>query len=115
VASPPKYAAIKKTALALPGAHEVLYGGHWFNVGKKTFVLFGDKERRWIFKLPRDLELMLFETRPETFSPMIAGRLYWSYVDVQKLRQAELDHFITMAWRMVAPKKLQKELELKVI
>lgn len=110
---PPKYSAIRKIALALPGAHEVLYGGHWFNVGKKTFMLFGDREQRWIFKLPRELELILFETRPETFSPMIAGKLFWSYVEVKNLRSSELKHLITTAWRCVAPKKLQNELTRK--
>ncbi len=108
--SPQKYAAIKKIALALPGAHEVLYGGHWFNVGKKTFILYGDREQRWVFKLPRELELVLFETRPETFSPMIAGKLYWSFVKVENLRAAELKHLITTAWKCVAPKKLQAQL-----
>ena len=110
MSKPPKYAAIKKIALALPGAHEVLYGGHWFNVGKKTFVLFGDNEQRWVFRLPKELELMLFETRPETFSPMIAGRLFWSFVEVGNLETAELKHLITTAWRCIAPKKLQQSL-----
>ena len=111
MSKPPKYAAIKKIALALPGAHEVLYGGHWFNVGKKTFVLFGDNEQRWVFRLPKELELMLFETRPETFSPMIAGRLLWSFVEVKDLKGPELEHLITTAWRGVAPKKLQQSLK----
>ena len=53
VAKPPKYAAIKRIALALPGAHEELTQyGIWFNVGTKTFALFAYKDARWIFKLP---------------------------------------------------------------
>lgn len=108
--TPPRYAAIKRIALSLPGASEQVFRGHWFNIGKKTFVAFPDASGRWIFKLPRDLEEMLFEVRPETFSPMIAGRLYWSYVAVENLGAAELRDFITRAWRTVAPKRLQKEL-----
>ncbi len=109
--TPPKYTAIKKIALSLPGASEQLCrGGVWFNIGKKTFVAFPEPGGRWIFKLPRDLEEMLFEVRPETFSPMIAGRLFWSYVAVENLNAAELRDFIARAWRTVATKTLQKEL-----
>ena len=107
---PPKYAAIKKTALALPGASEVDYGGPWFNVGTKTFVCYSIEKERWIFKLPKDRQTMYFEVRSETFTPMRAGALLWSYVEVRNLGAAELRELVIAAWRMVATKKLQRAL-----
>lgn len=107
---PPKYAAIRKIALALPGASEVVHYGHHFNVGTKTFVACWEPGGRWIMKLPKPLELMLFETRPETFQPMTHGRMFWAYVKVEDLSAAELRGLVIQAWRMVATKKLQATL-----
>jgi hypothetical protein len=111
---PPKYTTIKSIALGFPDAHEVIYRGWpWFNVGKKTFALFSHSERSWIFKLPHHQQMMLFDARPETFRPMIAGRLIWSFVRVQDLDQAELRDLLEAAWRVVAPKKLQRNSEIE--
>ena len=103
VAKPPKYASIKRIALALAGAHEeVTHHGYWFNVGKKTFAVYWGKEARWIFKLPHDRQEVLFEVRPETFAPMRAGRMLWSYVRVEDLDGKELKSLLTAAWGTVA-------------
>ena len=84
IAAPPKYAALKKIALSLPGAEEVWFHGHpWFNIGSKSFALFW--QGRWIFKLPKPQQMMLFDTRPDTFTPMRAGRMVWSFVAVEDL------------------------------
>lgn len=108
VATPPKYAALKKMALSLPGAEEVWFHGHpWFNIGSKSFALFW--QGRWIFKLPKAQQMMLFDARPETFTPMRAGRMLWSFVAVENLDNAELKDLMIAAWRMVTPKKLQAE------
>lgn len=106
VAAPPKYAALKKIALSLPGAEEVWFHGHpWFNIGSKSFALFW--QGRWIFKLPKPQQMMLFDTRPDTFTPMRAGRMIWSFVVVEDLDTAELKDLLIAAWRTIAPKKLQ--------
>ena len=108
VATPPKYAALKKIALGLPGAEEVWFHGHpWFNIGSKSFALFW--QGRWIFKLPKPQQMMLFDARPETFTPMRAGRKVWSFVAVQDLDNAELKDLLIAAWRTIAPKKLQAQ------
>jgi hypothetical protein len=104
---PPKYTTIAKLALALPGVHETYFHGPWFKVGKKGFALWWNSTESWIFKLPHDQQRMLFDARPDTFSPMISGRLIWSYVEVENLSTAELRDFLESAWRNVAPKKLQ--------
>jgi hypothetical protein len=105
---PPKYATIRKLALALPAAEELMFHGEpWFNIGSKTFALYAVRENRWIFKLPHDQQMMLFDARPETFSAMRAGRMVWSYVKVENLGTEELRDLLTAAWRTIAPKKLQ--------
>jgi hypothetical protein len=110
---PPKYASIKSIALGFPDAHEVVWRGWpWFNVGKKTFALYSDKDKSWIFKLPHHQQMMLFDARPETFRPMIAGRLIWSFVRVEDLDRAELRDLLEAAWRVVAPKRVQRNSEI---
>lgn len=104
---PPKYATIARLAKALPGVHETFFHGPWFKVGKKGFALYWQSTESWIFKLPHEQQMMLFDARPETFSPMQSGRILWSYVEVENLSTAELKDFLTSAWRTVAPKKLQ--------
>lgn len=103
---PPKLALIRKIALSLPQAREIEDKmGLWFNVWKKSFALFNGK--RWIFKLPMAQQMMLFDARPKTFQPMRAGKLLWSFVEVEDLDTAELRDLLHAAWTVVAPKTLQ--------
>ena len=112
-AKPPKYATLKKIALSLPGAQEVVdRHGHWFNIGSKSFALYGMPSEKWVFKLPMAQQMMLFDTRPQIFTPMRAGRLLWSYVAVEHLDTAELRDLLIASWRVVAPKKLQAGYDL---
>ena len=72
---------LRRLALALPGAHEVVYRGDpWFNVGKKTFALVANG--RPILKLERGHQELLFEIRPETFQPCKVATVNWSYVEI---------------------------------
>ena len=107
---PPKYALIKRLALTLPGTHEEKDRlGTWFNIGRKTFVLYSDNLQRWIFKLPHHQLHMLFDARPKTFAPMRSGALLWAFVRVEDLSAGELRDYITAAWRTIATKKVAKE------
>lgn len=102
-------ADIRRAALALPEAHEVLTKhGAWFNVGKKTFVVYWEQAGRWIFKLPKPRQDFMFEARPDVFTPYRAGGMLWSYVDIAALTRAEAKHFVTEAWTTVVPKKLSR-------
>jgi hypothetical protein len=103
-------ADIRHAALALPGAVELeSHGGQWFNVGKKTFVLYGFPTKRWIFKLPKPRQELLFEARPDVFQPYRAGAMLWSYVDIEELTPAEAADFVTDAWTTVVSKKVVRE------
>ena len=98
---------VRRIALALPGAVELKdHGGNWFNVGKKTFVLYGFPSARWLFKLPKPRQELLFEARPDVFQPYRAGAMLWSYVDVAELEPDEVESLVTDAWTEVAPKKV---------
>jgi hypothetical protein len=104
---PPKYAALQRLALALPGVKEQGHRhGPWFVVGKKVFALYWDKEELWILKLPQHQVMMLVEARPEVFRPMKSGSMFWIYVDVEKLDRAALRDYLTAAWRTVVPKTI---------
>ncbi len=100
-------ADIRRFALALPGAVEVVwYGAPGFNVGKKTFVCCWGRERRWIFKLAKPHQELLFEVRPEVFAPFRAGAMVWSYVAIEALGRAEAKALVTEAWTTIVPKKV---------
>jgi hypothetical protein len=102
-------ADIRRAALALPDAAEVeVYGGPWFQVGRKSFVLFWTRDERWIFKLPHPRQDLLFEARPEVFQPYRSGAMVWSYVDIKALNRTEATAYVTEAWTMVAPKKVSR-------
>ena len=91
----------------MPGAHEVTYRGDpWFNVGKKSFAL--RLNGRVILKLGKDHQDFLFEVRPETFQKCRVATSFWSYVEIDRLDQAELADLVREAWSMIVPKKVSR-------
>jgi len=100
-------ADIRSVVLSLPGTQELNdHGGNWFNVGTKTFVLYGFPSQRWLFKLPKPRQELLFEARPDVFQPYRAGAMRWSYVDIEPLTHAEIDSLVTDCWTTIVPKKV---------
>jgi hypothetical protein len=102
-------ADVRRVALALPGAVELESPGWtWFNVGKKSFVVYRSDDRRWIFKLPKPRQELLFEARPDVFRPFRAGAMIWSYVAIEDLTRAEIASLVTDAWTTIVPKKIAR-------
>jgi hypothetical protein len=100
-------ADLRRFALALPGAHEVTYKGEpWFNVGRKTFALY--TRGRAILKLDKGHQELLFEVRPDTFAKCKVATVYWAWVDIARLDEAELGELVTEAWTQIVPKKLSR-------
>ena len=98
---------LRRLSLALPGAHEVTYKGDpWFNVGKKTFAL--HTRGRAILKLDRGHQELLFEVRPDTFAKCPVATVYWSYVALDHLDEAELGELVLEAWSQIVPKKVSR-------
>jgi hypothetical protein len=109
----PGLAVAREVAGLLPGVHEVPchfdhgFDDPWFNVGTKSYALWSSKEGCWILKLPKPLQARLFEEDPETFVPMRAGKLLWSYVVVERLTDAAFRDLLVAAWRTIVPKRVQ--------
>ena len=98
---------IRAAALPLPGAEEdVWYGEPMFRVGRKGFVQ--TWRGRVIMKLERNHQELLFEARPDVFSPYVAGALRWSFVDLSALAPAEAADLAREAWTQVVPKKISR-------
>jgi hypothetical protein len=98
---------IRAVALTLPGAWEnSWYGEPCFQVGKKGFVQ--GFRGRCIMKLERNHQELLFEARPEVFSPMTAGALRWSWVEIEALDPDEVQRLVLEAWTQIVPKKVSR-------
>ncbi len=104
----PHIEVAREVARNLPGALEVTYHGDpWFNVGRKSYALWSSKESCWILKLPKPLQERMFEEDPDTFVPMRAGKLLWSYVLAQRLPAARFAELLVASWRTIALKRVQ--------
>ena len=79
-------------------------------MGKKTFALVVDG--RAILKLDRAHQDLLFEIRPETFTKCPVATVYWSYVELGHLDEAELKALVLEAWTQIVPKKVSRTLSL---
>jgi hypothetical protein len=98
---------IRQTALALPGVRESDQMGELaFQVGTKGFVQ--TWRGRVVMKLDKHHQELLFEVRPEVFTPMVAGALRWSWVAIDRLDTGELAELVREAWTCVVPKKVSR-------
>jgi hypothetical protein len=98
---------IRAVARTLPGAWENdWYGEPLFQVGRKGFVQ--TFRGRVIMKLERNHQELLFEARPEVFSPMTAGALRWSWVEIEGLDAGEIAELVLEAWTQIVPKKVSR-------
>ncbi len=75
-------------------------------MGKKTFAL--HLRGRTVLKLDRQHQEFLFEVRPDTFSKCPVATSYWSYVEIDRLDDAELAELVLEAWSSIVPKKVSR-------
>ena len=61
-------------------------------------------------KLDRGHQELLFEARPDVFTPMMAGRLRWRWVELDALEAEEAAVLVREAWTQVVPKKVSRGL-----
>ena len=98
---------IRAAALTLPGVREVAwYDDLCLQVGSKGFVQ--TYRGRVIMKLDKPHQELLFEARPEVFTPFVAGAMRWSWVEIDVLDAEELAELVREAWTMVVPKKVSR-------
>src|SRR5215469_8916452 len=102
-------ASLRRIALSLPEAYEQdHFGGPSWRVAKKIFATASPEKNRATLKLGRDQQMILFDVRPDTFSPAVWGALVWTYVELGRIENGELAELVENAWRQVAPKGLLK-------
>lgn len=103
-----RFADLRRYGLALP---EVVEHPHMeqpcLRARGKMFALWSEENRTTIMKLDRAHQDMLFEVSREIFTPCPVGTGMWSYVDISKLKSAELKSLVTEAWSQVVPKKMR--------
>jgi hypothetical protein len=103
--------SLRRIALSLPETYEQdHFGGPSFRVAKKIFASCSPDKNRATLKLDRDQQMILFDVRPATFSPAVWGALVWTYVELERIEDDELEDFLKRAWRQVAPKALVKSM-----
>jgi hypothetical protein len=109
---------VRRLCAALPEATEKLsHGEPTFFVRKKVFAMFANNHHNdgriavWL-PAPIGIQEMLIESSPEKFfkPPYVGGR-GWIGVELNRVNDDELDFLLRQAWRMIAPKKLQAEIE----
>jgi hypothetical protein len=99
---------IRRLALALPEAHEVLtWGDHpTFRVRKKIFAILSADERSVRLKATHEAQAALVGSEPETFFlPSHVARFGWVGVDLERVDPEELRELVEEAWRLTAPKR----------
>ncbi len=101
--------SLRRIALSVPEAYEQdHFGGPSWRVVKKIFATASPEKNRATLKLDRDQQMILFDVRPDTFSPAVWGALTWTYVELSRIEDDELEDLLKRAWRQVAPKALLK-------
>jgi hypothetical protein len=106
------FAELRRFGLTLPGVTEHLHMREQpsLRTNGKMFALWWKPEKTTILKLDRGHQHMLFEVRPDVFTPCRVGTGTWSYVDIAKLSDKELQGLLVEAWAQVVPKKMRDAL-----
>jgi hypothetical protein len=111
---------VRRICLALPGTWEKISHGEptWF-VGKKVFAMFSNNHHHdghIAVTVPAAIGIqeMLIEKAPRKFySPPYVGVRGWIGIEVDRVTDKELRMHIEQAWRLIAPRKLQPNPEVK--
>jgi hypothetical protein len=89
------------------------HGEPTFFVRKKVFVMgannhHGDGRIAVWLPAPQGMQESLIATASETFfRPPYVGVRGWVGIELKHMPDADLAHYIDIAWRLIAPKKLQ--------
>jgi hypothetical protein len=106
-------ARVRRFCLALPETNERLsHGEPTFFVRKKVFVMFANNHHHdgrvaiWL-PVPSGAQADLLAAAPERFfKPPYVGVRGWIGIELDRIDDAELEAYIDMAWKLVAPRRL---------
>ena len=106
---------LRKIAMSLPEATEVGHMGHPdFRVSKKVFATLGYPDNSFaMVKLMPDQQQLFMRQQPTTFSPANGkwGLKGSTLVHLPKAKPQAVRQAIIVAWRNVAPQRLNDALE----
>lgn len=97
-------------ALSLPHATE---GSHFeavdFRVAGKIFATWREDRQQAVIKLTPEDQVLMLETMPGLLTRLPGGwgLKGWTVLHLDQSKEADVRHVLTVAWRTVAPKKLQ--------
>src|SRR5688572_28086154 len=116
MADAPFHDRLLSIVLELPGAYEDRpWGSVHCKVAGKIFVGWGadeDGNTSIGFKTNKDLQAMLVSSDPRFTIAKYVGKHGWVDMELgKKPSWAEVEQFITDSYRMIAPKKLVKQLD----
>jgi hypothetical protein len=105
---------VRRICTALPNTVEKpSHGEPTFFVGKKVYAMFANNHHNdghvavWI-PVPPGLQATLLKTEPHKFfMPPYVGVRGWVGIEIDAVSDDELGSYLTEAWRLIAPKKLQ--------
>ena len=104
-------ADFRKLALSLPEAIESAHMGHPdLRVGGKIFATLGGPGKdHAMVKLKPEQQEMYLAAKPKMFAPAAGawGRAGSTLVQLKAADKATLEAALTLAWRNIAPKRLQ--------
>jgi hypothetical protein len=107
---------VRRICMELPESLEKLSHGEptFFAGGKRVFAMFANNHHQdghiavWI-PAPPGLQEALIQEAPGTyFRPPYVGPSGWVGIELDRIGDEELAAHIRQAWKMVAPKKLQR-------
>lgn len=107
------FADVRRLALALPDAEEVVTWGTdlTFRIGGKIFAITGEGAEGVSIKASLDAQADLLALDSKTFSKAAyTGRFGWVDVRLAGVDEAMLADLLERAWRQMAPKRLLKAL-----
>ena len=99
---------LRAAALALPETEEKdHFGAPSFRVNGKIFAQIAVRDgAKAIFRLPRGRRELLWEVRPEVFTPCVWGKSVSCYAALEGVEPDELAELVRSSWAEVAPKRL---------
>lgn len=109
-------ARVRRICMALPETLEKLSHGEptFFAGGKRVFAMFSNNHHNdghiavWV-PAPPGLQQAFVEDAPETYyRPPYVGPSGWVGIELDRIGDEQLAAHIRQAWKMVAPKKLQR-------
>jgi hypothetical protein len=100
--------------MSLPGTEEHDHWGHrGFRVGQNTYAVLWPVEAIAILKLSRDDQHQLLSMDPYTFTVDQWADQGWTKILLKGITSGDFADQIERAWRLVASKDEQKELDAK--